>query len=88
MQISVGPELTLWRWKAFFFYNPVVLRVHVNLQESISVARLRRLASSVEELRAAVRSKEARLLGANSKVSLQVGLLECVRASECVCVCV
>ncbi|CAE7237912.1 RAD50 [Symbiodinium sp. CCMP2456] len=34
-------------------------------------AALQRLASSVEELRVAVRGKEARLLGANSKVSLQ-----------------
>jgi hypothetical protein len=32
---------------------------------------LRRLFNSVEELRGAVRSKEARLLGANSNVSLQ-----------------
>lgn len=35
------------------------------------VAALQRGASSVKELRAAVRAKEARLLGANSKVSLQ-----------------
>ena len=34
-------------------------------------AKLRRLFNSVEELRGAVRSKEARLLGANSNVSLQ-----------------
>ena len=32
----------------------------------------RRLFNSVDELRGAVRSKEARLLGANSNVSLQV----------------
>lgn len=34
-------------------------------------ANLQRIANSVEELRAQVRAKEARLLGANSKVSLQ-----------------